>query len=215
MAIDALILDFGEVLVRPQAAPVIERMARLVGLTTDEFKRRYWQHREAYDGGLAAAAYWRQVIDGVGFIPPEVDRVVSELTAADYESWTVFRPEMLRIAADFRAAGGKTAILSNGVPEIMGRLRNERDLSALFDAIVVSYEVGCSKPDPKIYRICLDRLKVPAQAALFVDDRAENLEAAVGLGIQTMHFTGDDSVEALRARLGLAAVNSERTSTVR
>ena len=215
MTIDALILDFGEVLVRPQAAPVIERMAKLVGLTTDDFKRRYWQHREAYDGGLAATAYWRQVIDGVGVLPPEVDRVVAELTAADYESWTVFRPEMLRMAADFRAGGGKAAILSNGVPEIMGRLRNERDLSALFDAIVVSYEVGCAKPDPKIYRICLDRLKVAAQAALFVDDRAENLEAAAGLGIQTMHFTGDESIEALRVRLGLAAANSERTSTLR
>jgi FMN phosphatase YigB (HAD superfamily) len=67
----------------------------------------------------------------------------------------------------------------------------------------VSYEVGCAKPDAAIYRICLDQLQVPAASVLFVDDRVENLEAASRLGIQTLHFTGDESVEELRGRIGV------------
>jgi putative hydrolase of the HAD superfamily len=203
MSIDALILDFGEVLVQPQSPAVIERMARLVKLPAADFQRRYWLHREPYDSGLPAADYWRRVIDGLDIPSGGIEPLLSDLIGADYESWTVYRPEVWQIAADFKAAGGRTAILSNGVPEIMGRVRTERSLSELFDAIVVSYEVGCAKPDPKIYRICLDMLKVPAASALFVDDRVENLEAASRLGIQTLHFTGDASVAELRARIGL------------
>lgn len=203
MPVQALILDFGEVLVHPQSADAIARMAQLVHVTAEEFQKRYWSHRVAYDSGLPAADYWRRVLHGLDPAPDDLDAIVADLIAADYDSWTVYRPDVWEIARAFRAAGGRTAILSNGVPEIMGRLQRERSLAEFFDAIVVSYEVGCAKPDPAIYRACLDRLKVPAGAALFVDDRVENLEAASALGIQTLHFTGDKSVEQLRARLGM------------
>lgn len=203
MPVDALILDFGEVLVRPQSRDAIARMAQLVNISAGDFQNRYWSHRLAYDGGLTAAEYWRRVLEGLDVPSPEMDRLVTDLIGADYDSWTVYRPEVWEIAAAFRASGGRTAILSNGVPEIMGRLRTERSLAEFFDAIVVSYEVACAKPDPAIYGICLDRLRVPAESALFVDDRVENLEAAARLGIQTLHFTRDESVEELRMRLGM------------
>ena len=201
MPLEALILDFGEVLVHPQSRDVVTRMAGLVDLSTDDFQKRYWSHRLAYDGGLPAADYWRRVLEGLDLPSPDLERIVSDLIAGDYDSWTVYRPEVWEIARAFRAAGGRTAILSNGVPEIMGRLRRERSLAEFFDVIVVSYEVGCAKPDPAIYRICLDKLQVPAAKALFVDDRLENLEAARTLDIQTLHFTGDHSVQELRDRL--------------
>ena len=198
MPVQALILDFGEVLVHPQSADAIARMAQLVHVSAAEFQKRYWSHRVAYDSGLPAADYWRRVLQGLDPVPDDLDAVVADLIAADYDSWTVYRPDVWEIARAFKAAGGRTAILSNGVPEIMGRLQRERSLAEFFDAIVVSYEVGCAKPDPAIYKICLDRLKVPAGAALFVDDRAENLEAARAFGIQTLHFTGDESIQKLR-----------------
>jgi putative hydrolase of the HAD superfamily len=205
MHIDALILDFGEVLVHPQSADAIARMAQLVHVSAEEFQKRYWSHRVAYDSGLPAVDYWRRVLQGLDPAPDDLDPIVADLIAADYDSWTVYRPDVWEIARTFKAAGGRTAILSNGVPEIMGRLQRERSLAEFFDAIVVSCEVGCAKPDPAIYRICLERLNVPAEAALFVDDRVENLEAARALGIQTLHFTGDASVSELRERLVLTS----------
>jgi len=41
--------------------------------------------------------------------------------------------------------------------------------------VVISCEVGLSKPDPRIYQLCLDRLGLAAPATLFVDDRADNV----------------------------------------
>jgi putative hydrolase of the HAD superfamily len=54
-------------------------------------------------------------------------------------------------------------------------------LEAWVDVVVASCEVGRCKPDPEIYRICLERLGLAADPTLFVDDRMENLQAARAL----------------------------------
>ena len=94
-------------------------------------------------------------------------------------------------------------MLSNGVREIIGRVRAGRRLEDWFDVVIVSCEVGCCKPDPAIYQLCLEQLGEPAAQTLFVDDRAENLQAAESIGLQTLQFTGDESVRLLRRLLGL------------
>jgi len=207
MALDALILDFGEVLVFPQDPAGIERMAGLAHLPIAEFSRRYWAHRDAYDAGLPVDEYWRRVIDGADLVPDDELRLISELTRADCDSWTLYREEVWDVAAAFKAAGGRTAILSNGPPEVIGHVRTEREVSRYFDVVIVSCEVGCAKPNPAIYRICLDRLGVAPESALFVDDRVVNLDAAGRLGLQTLHFAGDASVPTLQARLRPLAPN--------
>lgn len=204
--IKALILDFGEVLVRPQSADSIRGMAQLAKLDVDEFRRRYWHHRPGYDSGrLSGTEYWQHVIGGttVSDVDSESE-AVEALKAADCTSWTDYRQDMWELAAEFRERRGRTALLSNGVPEVMRRVRAEKALSEYFDAIVVSYEVGCAKPDARIYQRCLSALGVPAESALFVDDRRENLDAAERLGMQVFHFTGDSSVAELRSRLAQA-----------
>jgi putative hydrolase of the HAD superfamily len=199
----ALILDFGEVLVRPQPAAIVAEMAALAGLDDEGFRRRYWHHRRFYDGGAPADEYWKLVLAGPPPAANPTGAPIDRLKDADARSWTDYREDLWTLTAEFRARGGKTAFLSNGVPEVMNRVRAERALGDYFDAVVVSYEVGFTKPDAKIYELCLSQLGVLASSALFVDDRAENIEAAERLGIQTMLFRGDASVEDVRTRLAL------------
>jgi putative hydrolase of the HAD superfamily len=126
---------------------------------------------------------------------------VAALIAFDVASWSVYHDEVWALAARFRAAGGRTALLSNSGPEVMARVRAEHPLEARFDVVVNSCEVGLAKPDPRIFRLCLERLGLPAGAALFVDDRADNVEAAAGVGLQTLRFEGPDALDRLRALL--------------
>jgi putative hydrolase of the HAD superfamily len=198
MAVEALILDMGEVLVRAQSPAWTTKMAAIAGLPADEFTQRYWAHREAYDGGLTGPEYWHRVLDQA--IAGD-ERVIADLIQADCESWTDYLPEVWEIAAGFKATGRRTAMLSNGVIEIIGKVRRDKPLERYFDTVVVSCEVGCAKPDPAIYRLCLDRLGVEPGSALFVDDRLPNLAAASEVGLQTLHFQGDRSVHELRAHL--------------
>jgi putative hydrolase of the HAD superfamily len=194
----ALILDYGEVLSLPQSPGAVARMAETIGAAPDDFAPAYWRHRRAYDLGLPAGDYWQRVADDLSIAGPPP---AADLIAIDVDSWMSFREDMWRLAADARAAGVRTAVLSNGIREVLARLDVERPLPALFDVVVISFEVGCAKPDPEIFQITLDRLGVAAGRALFVDDRQENIDAAQRLGIETLHFTGAHRTEELKRRL--------------
>ena len=199
----ALVLDYGEVLVRAQRPEVVQQMAALARLREEDLRERYWRWRLDYDRAvLSDSTYWQRVVDGANIPAAELDDVVAALVAADYASWSDYREELWEMAAQFRRGGGRTAILSNGVPGVFAGVRKDRRLADYFDVVIVSCEVGCTKPDRRIYEVCLARLGSRAESTLFVDDRVENLEGAARLGIQTLHFAGDESVDELRKLIG-------------
>ncbi len=185
----ALILDYGEVLSHPMRPGAMSLLASQLGVPESEMSQVYWRHRRDYDLGLPAPDYWALVAQELGTTLEE--GLLASLITIDVDSWTDYRDEMWTLAETFRQRGGRLAMLSNGVPEIVARIRSDRDLDALFDAQVISFEVGLAKPEPEIYRVTLDRLGTTPAETLFVDDRIENIETARELGIQTAHFSGD------------------------
>ena len=205
LPVRALILDFGEVLVRAQPAEAAARLASLCGARPDAFAAAYWEHRRGYDTHGSVSRYWRDVLAscaGRDLPPgPEWERLLGALVEVDVASWTLYLDDTWALAARARAAGVRTAVLSNCASEIMNRVRAERGLEQHFDAVVISCEVGVTKPDPGIYAICLERLGARPEEALFVDDRQENVAAAAALGLQTLHFTSPDLLPELSQRL--------------
>lgn len=191
----ALILDYGEVLSHAMRPGAMALLATQLGAPDATLHEVYWRHRRDYDLGLPAPDYWQLVARELGTSADEA--TIASLIAIDVDSWTHYRDEMWTLAATFRAGGGKLGLLSNGVPEIVARIRADHDLEQLFDAVVISFEVRLAKPEPEIYRVVLDRLGVPAPDALFVDDREENIQTAGELGLRTLCFTGD--VHAVRS----------------
>lgn len=198
-----LILDYGNVLTHAQDQAWMDGAALRLGADRAAFRAAYWQHRHAYDADLSAAEYWGRVLTTSRPDAGALDAVdLAWLIEADIASWSVYHDEVWALAAAFRRAGGRTAFLSNSGPEVMARVRARWPLEARFDAVVISCEVGLSKPDPRIYRLCLDRLGLPAPETLFVDDRADNIEGAARVGLRTFRFEGPDALERLRALVG-------------
>jgi putative hydrolase of the HAD superfamily len=193
----ALILDFGGVLGLPQPSDWYAAMATRLGVGEAEFHRAYWCHRDAYDAGLPVEEYWGRVHASLGL--PFARRHVAALVESDVQSWTQYRDEVWAIARAFRSKGGRTALLSNSGPEMMARVRADRALDTWFDAVVVSAEVGLSKPDARIFELCLSRIHSRPAESLFVDDREDNTAAAARVGLLTLHFAGDRAVDRLRA----------------
>ena len=81
-----------------------------------------------------------------------------------------------------------------------------RDTQPLFDRfrdIVVSGDERLVKPDAAIYRLALERFEMPAEQLLFVDDRAENVAGAQGVGMHGHLFRDAPTLRAELARHAL------------
>jgi len=63
--------------------------------------------------------------------------------------------------------------------------------------IVEAYREGKCKPDPRIYKLCLERLDVQPQESIFLDNSSQNLKTAAQLGIKTVKVQSS----ATRARV--------------
>ncbi|XP_041348618.1 acyl-CoA dehydrogenase family member 10-like [Gigantopelta aegis] len=103
-----------------------------------------------------------------------------------------------------RASGFKTALLTNN-----WFVNNEETLlpveKSIFDVVVESCVEGVRKPNPRIYEICLDRLKVTPSESIFLDDIGRNLKTATSLGMKTIKVTSaDQMIKDLELELGIS-----------
>jgi len=193
----AVILDYGAVLCHLPFPHEIERMSNVFGVTPSEFPRLYASGRQAYDrGDLSTAEYWTRIADeaGVELTTETIDR----LAQWDKEMWSRVNVEMRDWIASLRAAGYRTALLSNMQFDMIAHVRANFPWLGDFDHRIFSAEVRAVKPDPAIYLHCLEKLRVRPEQTVFVDDREENVEAARSLGIAGFRF---ESVAELRRQL--------------
>jgi epoxide hydrolase-like predicted phosphatase len=84
-----------------------------------------------------------------------------------------------------RGHGLRTALLSNS----WGLDYDRAEWDALFDAVVISGEVGLRKPEPAIYQLAAERLGARPQECVFVDDLVHNVRGAVAAGMVGVHHT--------------------------
>jgi len=92
-----------------------------------------------------------------------------------------------------RRAGVKTGLISNS----WGLGIYDRAPVDLFDAAVISGEVGLHKPQPEIYQLACERLRVEPAGCVFVDDLRENCEGAEAVGMTAVLHR--ETVATLRA----------------
>ena len=103
------------------------------------------------------------------------------------------------------ARGVPLFALSNFGAEFWAMFRPEQAIFDLFSDCVISGQEKCVKPDPAIYALVEQRSGMPAGQLLFVDDGAENLEAAVVRGWHGHLFTDAEALEAELKSHGLIA----------
>lgn len=95
-------------------------------------------------------------------------------------------PAMYRLLRGLRRKGVRTALLSNSWgPDGYPR----EDFPGLFDAVVISGEVGMRKPEPRIFRHAAALLDLEPGRCVFVDDLEANVRAAVACGMTGVHHT--------------------------
>jgi 2-haloacid dehalogenase len=112
-------------------------------------------------------------------------------------------PGTVEILTELHATGTQVLALTNWSAETFSVARQRFGFLDLFDGIVVSGEERVAKPDPRIFRVLLDRYALDPARTLFVDDRQDNVGAAEAAGLRGTLFTGPDDLRGDLVRLGL------------
>ncbi len=111
--------------------------------------------------------------------------------------------QLIDYMRQLRQRGYRMAICTNNVREWEPLWRAKLPVDEIFDVVVDSAFVGTRKPERQIYEITLERLAVPAEGALLIDDIELNCTAAAELGIHTVWFRStEQAVEEIEAVLG-------------
>ena len=112
----------------------------------------------------------------------------------EYRSWSrCLLPGAKELLASLRPRF-RLAALSNSNELHWDRNTNDIGVTELFEVAISSHQVGLCKPDPAIYRLALDRLRVSPDAVLFFDDLKPNVTAASALGIRAFQVEGVEEV---------------------
>ena len=205
MSLRAVIFDYGMVLTGLPDSAAHDAMVRISGLTPDQFEELYWADRHAYDEGkLNGATFWQKFASDARMSLSAAD--VDELNRQDARMWTTQNPAMVGWQRKLKAAGIRTAILSNMGDSVLESIQREFRWIDDFDVLVWSFQLQMAKPDPAIYRHALKELGTRPEETLFIDDKRVNIEAAQALGMRALEFT---TVERLREDLVAAGFDSQ------
>ncbi len=189
-----VLIDWGGVL----TTSLSDSIARWIAADRIEPAQYYAVMRElidhAYregDGENLVHALERGEIDGAAFerdlaarlvtldgVPPVAEGLLDRMFAGFERVDAMY--DMLR---DVRDGGVKTCLLSNSWSNTYPR----DGWDEIFDAVVISGEVGMRKPEPRIFHHALDRIGLAGEECVFIDDIEANIVAARALGITGIH----------------------------
>ena len=175
MTIRAVFFDFGGVLGRFDRVGVRELEERF-GLP---------------DGAIVTAFYripeWEQVaigrlpepdwLDAVGRKLDELaGRPIPEIRSEWARAWDNVDRDVVSLAAGLRGRY-LIGVLSNSTPRLESELLAANGIHDMWDVVINSARVGVAKPDSRIYQIAAERIGVPPEACLHIDDLEPNVRA--------------------------------------
>ncbi|RPI22166.1 MAG: HAD family phosphatase [Chloroflexota bacterium] len=192
MSIRAVIFDLGGVIVRTEDRGPREQLAARSGLTYEQLSDLIFSSLTAQlatIGKISIDEHWEYVCTTLKAPPEELGSIKDLFWAGDrVDSALVDAIRSLRPRY-------QTGLLSNAWITLREALRDEWRIIDAFDVVIISAEAGMAKPDPRIFQLAVDQMKVRPDEAVFVDDFVENIEAAAKMGLRTVRFL--NSAQAL------------------
>jgi 2-haloacid dehalogenase len=161
-----------------------DRTARLTALWRDKQLQYTWLR--AAQG--RHADFWQVTGEALDFALAALQLPDGALRARLlnlYLALDVF-PEVPDVLRRLKAAGRRTAILSNGSPAMLQSAVEHAGIANLLDLVLSVEEVGVYKPDPRVYQLAVDRLASPPERLLFLSSNAWDAHAASAFGMRVV-----------------------------
>ena len=194
-----VLFDLGGVLYTIDHESVLKGLLECSGRSGSEIKSVLFspELHDGYESGAITSSQFYETIKKRFRCDINFDRFKSI-----WNSLLVKREDMFRMALEL-SKNIDLSVLSN-TNEMNAEIL-VKDLKGIIKDFVFSFEVGCMKPDRRIYGIALDRVNLNPESVLFIDDREENVYAAVDLGIASHQFKTHEGLVGFLEDYGVEA----------
>ncbi len=183
-----ILFDLGGVLIDLDRSKSVDAFKKLGFDNIDDFLGDYGQKGPFLaleEGKFTEAEFYNAVRE---HIPNASDKEIADAFMQFLQGLPV---EKLKMVRNLKEKGYRTMMLSNTNPVMFGPIcetyfkQEGLDINAYFDDIFLSYELGCIKPDEKIYKRLIEKSGINPSETLFIDDSKANLDTAVTIGFET------------------------------
>lgn len=185
MTIKAIVFDIGGVLEITPNLGVDEKREQKLNLKSGELNERL---REVWRGGSLGTITINQVHTQIGEIMGWNEAQVNEYMD---DVWSEYLGTLnLELADYFRGLRPKyqTAIISNSFVGAREKEAEHYQFDTICDFILYSHEVGLRKPDPRIFELACERLRLKPEEIIFVDDHHEVYASADAMGMHCIEY---------------------------
>ncbi len=156
-----------------------------------------------WNAELDAGRSWAEAIETLSEEHPESRALIEAFRERWVEMLGGPIDDTVEILDRLRREGTSIYALSNWSAETYPIARPLFPFLEWFDGVVISGAEGVRKPDPRIFRVLLDRYGLTAGATAFVDDVAENIAAAEAVGLVGILYRDGGTLRADLRQLGL------------
>lgn len=192
--------DLGNVLVSFSHEKMWSQLSTVCHLPQKDLKELSCSLWEQYESGVISIhdiLSHAQSFCPVTIHPPEFILAASDI-------FTI-KPEMISLLQKLKSLSLQLILISNTCDIHYDFLKNRYSFFDLFDHLILSYQVGISKPSPRIFEYALKQANLTCKPhhAFFIDDIKQHVLAAQNLGIQGHLFTDIAPLIEEFARLGI------------
>ena len=193
------LFDIGKVILDFDFRIATKRLAPFCGFPPEEILQRIasWNGLVPFEEGkIAPPEFFEDMRELLNLsVPPDVFLPI----------WTDIFTENKEVSSLLRRLLGKIplALISNTNALHFGYCYQTFPIIREVGQFVLSYEVGCRKPDPRIYQTALSRFNTPAQQTIYVDDLEELVRAGKMFGLEAIQFEGAERLQWGLSQRGL------------
>jgi putative hydrolase of the HAD superfamily len=198
--IKCVISDLGNVVLFFNDREFFQKMAEYCPFSADEIAEKVLYHRDVIQSFATGQ------IEPSDFYTEVVRKLEANLEQEPFFNiyCDVFssNPPVLDLLKRLKSTQ-KLILLSNTDVEHFGHIKNKFPEIFIFDDYVLSFEVGCMKPHPGIYKVALKKANVRADECVFLDDLEENIWGAQRLGMNTVLYGPQTDLESELKRMNV------------
>ncbi len=196
--VEAVLFDWGGVLIENPAAGLMAYCARALGVPVEDYTRVHNECSEAFQKGLIPEkVFWQRVCGALRRPVPKQASLWGEAFRAVY----VPREDVFALARRLREKGLRTSLLSNTEAPAMEFFLGLR--YDMFDALTFSCAEGVFKPEKEIYEIGARKLGAAPRQCVLLDDKADFIAGAQDAGMPGIVYENLSQARQELARLGV------------